>query len=539
MLSFAIFLGLSPAFLTAQAPPRGITVEPIRVQKKYALVIGNQSYPKSPLKNPVNDAAPMAKALRGLGFDVVVEKKDLNIREMRVEIDRFSASLQPGDLALFYYAGHGVQANEQNYLIPVDFDSVSEADLPYDAYPATQVRDKLEQSGARLRILILDACRNNPFRSKRDGVRGLSPMASSVEGTFIAYATADNGVADDNPKDNNGLFTKSLLNAMLTSGLNLKQVFEKAKEDVYNESQKRQRPYTYDGVIGQFFFGPVTIVNRPVVSSSDLTVQEEIAYWNGVDKSDSESLDLYLRQYPNGRYGDLARRNLVKMAATSTATPKNDKTLNQPPAGFTALFNGKDLSGWRGRQGDFDPRAEAAFAPAERTSKQAEWNRQRDQHWRVDETKHEIVADGQRINLATVKDYGDFELYVDWQVSRNADSGIYLRGYAQVQIWDPDGPSLALGSAKGSGGLFNNSPQNPGKWPLLKADNPVGQWNTLHIKMVGSQVWVWLNDSLVVDGQVLENFFDRNTPLLSKGPIELQGWRGAVRFRNIYIRELQ
>jgi len=253
-LSFAIGLSLSPAFLAAQPPPRNLTLEPIRVQKKLALVIGNQSYPKSPLKNPVNDATAMARALRELGFDEVVEKPELTLRQMRVAIDHFSASLQQGDLALFYYAGHGVQANEQNYLIPIDFSGNSEADLPYDAYPAAQVRDKLEQSGARLRILILDACRNNPFRSKRDGVRGLSAMGSSVEGTYIAYATADNGVADDNPTEGNGLFTKALLTALRTPGLDLKQIFEATKQEVYLTSQKTQRPFTYDGVIGQFYF---------------------------------------------------------------------------------------------------------------------------------------------------------------------------------------------------------------------------------------------------------------------------------------------
>jgi len=529
----------------AQQPQRDLTLEPIRVQKKLALVIGNQSYPKSPLKNPVNDAAAIAKVLNDMKFDTVVEKKDLTMRQMRLEIDRFASSLQPGDLALFYYAGHGVQANEQNYLIPVDFDSVSEADLPYDAYSASQVRDKLERSGARLRIIILDACRNNPFRSQRDGTRGLSPMASSVEGTFIAYATADNGVADDNPSDKNGLFTKSLLNAMLTSGLDLKQIFEKAKESVYLESQRKQRPYTYDGVIGQFFFGPVTMVNTtvngPVGSSPDLNTQEEIAYWNGVDKSDRESLELYLRRYPSGRYADLARRNLARMRPTSTtvAEDKADQGNKQPPAGFTALFNGKDFSGWRGRQSDFDPRVEASLTPTERANRQAGWNQQRDRHWRVDAARNEIVTDGQRINMATTKDYGDFELYVDWLVSRNADSAVYLRGYPQVQIWDPDGVGLPEGATRGSGGLFNNRLQSPGRWPLVRADNPVGQWNTFHIKMVGSQVSVWLNDSLVVDQQVLGNYFDRNTPILSRGPIELQGWRGAVRFRNIFIRELR
>jgi formylglycine-generating enzyme required for sulfatase activity len=331
-LSFAIGLCLSPAFLAAQPPRRDLGLDPIRVQKKLALIVGNQSYPKSPLKNPLNDAAAMAKALRGLGFDEVVEKTDLTMRQMRVEIDRFSASLHPGDLALFYYSGHGVQANEQNYLIPVDFAGTSEADLPYDAYPAAQVRDKLEQSGARLRILILDACRNNPFRSKRDGVRGLSAMASYVEGTYIAYATADNGVADDNPAEGNGLFTKLLLTALRTPGLDLKQIFEKTKQDVYVASQKTQRPFTYDGVIGQFYFtAPVTVVvNSPAVSSSDLAAQEEIAFWNGVDKSDAESLQLYLKRYGTGRYAALAQRYLAKMEPSSASVPAG------PPAGGVA-----------------------------------------------------------------------------------------------------------------------------------------------------------------------------------------------------------
>ena len=321
VLSFAIGLGLSPAFLAAQPPPRNLILEPIRVQKKLALIIGNQSYPKSPLKNPVNDAAAMVKALRGLGFDEVVEKTDLTMRQMRVEIDRFSATLQPGDLALFYYAGHGVQANEQNYLIPIDFAGSSEADLPYEAYPAAQVRDKLEQSRARLRILILDACRNNPFRSKRDGVRGLSPMGSSVEGTYIAYATSDNGVADDNPTEGNGLFTKLLLTALRTPGLDLKQVFEKTKQDVYVASQKTQRPFTYDGVIGQFYFSaPVAIVeNSPAASSSDIAAQEEIAFWNSIDKSDAESLQLYLKQYGNGRFAAIAQRYLARVGPSRAA----------------------------------------------------------------------------------------------------------------------------------------------------------------------------------------------------------------------------
>ena len=295
---------------TATAQPRGS----IRVQQKLALVIGNGAYPGNVLKNPVNDAAAVARTLRALGFDEVVEKRDLNRKQMRQEIDKFVARINKGDLAWVYYAGHGVQANERNYLIPVDFNG-DEADLDYEAYPADQLRDKLERSGARLRILVLDACRNNPFRgSKRDGTRGLVHMDSAVEGTFIAFATADNNVADDNAGEANGLFTKHLLSALNTPGLDLKQVFERTKEAVYTASDRRQRPYTYDGVIGQYYFNaPVTVVNNSV--TVDFSAQEEIGFWNGVDRTDAESLELYLKRYPEGRYVSLARRNLERLRA--------------------------------------------------------------------------------------------------------------------------------------------------------------------------------------------------------------------------------
>jgi hypothetical protein len=291
------------------------TANEIRVQQKLALVIGNGAYLGNALKNPTNDAAAMARALRALGFDDVTEKRDLNRREMRQEIDKFVAKINKGDMAWVYYAGHGVQANERNYLIPVDFTG-DESDLDYDAYPADQLRDKLERSGARLRILILDACRNNPFRgSKRDGTRGLVHMDSSVEGTYIAFATADNSLAEDNPGETNGLFTKHLLAALTTPGMDLKQAFERTKEAVYAASDHHQRPYTYDGVVGQYFFNaPVTIVNS-APPSADLSAQQELAFWNSVDRNDAESLELYLRRYPDGSFVSLAKRNLERLRA--------------------------------------------------------------------------------------------------------------------------------------------------------------------------------------------------------------------------------
>jgi 3-keto-disaccharide hydrolase len=213
-----------------------------------------------------------------------------------------------------------------------------------------------------------------------------------------------------------------------------------------------------------------------------------------------------------------------------------------PPKGFTALFNGKDLTGWRGRQPNYNPVEEAKLTPEARAEKQAQWNTERDAHWTVDTAKGEIVSDGKSPHLATVKDYGDFEFHVDWlMVSPNGDSGIYLRGVPQVQIWDPANPrEVNNGAAKGSGALWNNKPDNPGKFPLVKADNPVGQWNNLKIRMIGDKVWIWLNDKLTVDGQVLDNFFDKTgaTPIPARGPIELQTHNSEMRFRNIYVREV-
>ena len=214
--------------------------------------------------------------------------------------------------------------------------------------------------------------------------------------------------------------------------------------------------------------------------------------------------------------------------------------MNKPPAGFTALFNGKDLSGWRGRQPDYNPATEKALSPEDLAAKQAQWNAARDLHWKADADKGEIVSDGQSPHLATIKDYGDFEVYVDWlMVNHNGDSGIYLRGYPQVQIWDPENPrEVNNGAPKGSGALWNDNPDNPGKWPLVKADKPVGEWNTFRVKMIGTRVWIWFNGQPTVDGAVLDNYFNRTAPIVTAGPICLQTHGSEIRFRNIYVREI-
>lgn len=223
----------------------------------------------------------------------------------------------------------------------------------------------------------------------------------------------------------------------------------------------------------------------------------------------------------------------------------------QPPAGFTALFNGKDLTGWRG--GDtFDHRALLALSDADRAAKIAGWTKSMTElkdgkpHWRAEGDV--LVNDGEGKYATTEKDYGDFELRLDYKIAKGADSGVYLRGVPQVQIWDTAIPDTKdIGYAKGSGGLWNNTKGTPGREPLVKADNPVGEWNNLRVIMVGSRVSVWLNSKLVVDHAVLENVYYNKAnkvkpeswlPVPTHGPIQLQTHGGATHWRNIFIREI-
>jgi hypothetical protein len=206
-----------------------------------------------------------------------------------------------------------------------------------------------------------------------------------------------------------------------------------------------------------------------------------------------------------------------------------------PPAGFANLFNGRDLSGWRGRP-QLAPGKETTWSSERREAEQARWNDDLKAHWRIEDG--EIVNDGGGVYLTTLEDHGDFELLLDYRTVAKADSGIYLRGCPQVQIWDTteEGGKWAHGADKGSGSLWNN--QRHPRFPLQVADRPFGAWNTLRIVMVGSRVSVWMNDLLVVDHTVLENYFDRDRPIPPSGPIQFQTHGGEIRFRNVHLRAI-
>jgi hypothetical protein len=205
----------------------------------------------------------------------------------------------------------------------------------------------------------------------------------------------------------------------------------------------------------------------------------------------------------------------------------------EPPDGFRALFNGENLDGWHGDNPHDTVKAPEGKRDRAIKAQQREFLK----HWSVD--NGELVNDGHGPYCTTDEELGDIELLVDYKTVPKADSGIYLRGTPQVQIWDTteEGGKWNINADKGSGGLFNNSKGAPGQLPLVHADKPFGEWNHFRIIQVGSRTTVYLNNKLVVDNAIMENYWDRDRPLPAKGPIHLQTHGGEIRWRNIYVRE--
>jgi HEAT repeat protein len=241
-----------------------------------------------------------------------------------------------------------------------------------------------------------------------------------------------------------------------------------------------------------------------------------------------------------GLFGATVRPVLEKCmailsGAESDYTRENIKTwLAQMPAteGFVPMFNGKDLSGWQGLVEN--PIARAAMTPDVLAAKQKEADAKLPLNWTVVNGEIRFTGTGYE-NLCSIKDYADFEMWVDWRISKNGDSGIYLRGTPQVQIWDTT--RVDVGANVGSGGLYNNK-NNPSK-PLKLMDNAIGDWNTFFIRMIGEKVTVYLNGELVVDNVTLENYWDRKLPIFPVGPIELQAHGTDLAFRDVYVREIK
>jgi hypothetical protein len=317
-------------------------------EARTALIIGNSGYRENALKNPVNDARAMAKTLRDLGFTVMLHE-NASKKTMETAVIDFGRKLADGGVGFFYYAGHGVQVRGHNYLVPVDAEIESEAMTRVAAVDVDLLLEQMAEAKNRVNIVILDACRNNPFeRRLRGASRGLAAV-DAARGTLVAYATAPGSTAADGD-GLNGLYTEELLQALRVPGLKVEEVFKRVRVNVTERSKGAQTPWESSSLTGDLVVNvTVNVTTAALPPTPAPSADREALFWSSIkDGNDPAAFDAYLRQYPDGTFAALARQRLasLKEAAKTGTTTRFDGTWNvtiQCPAheaasGYTMRF---------------------------------------------------------------------------------------------------------------------------------------------------------------------------------------------------------
>ncbi|MES2879633.1 MAG: caspase family protein [Pseudomonadota bacterium] len=293
-------------------------------EPRLALLIGNSSYKASPLANPVNDVRLMEGALKESGF-TVIKAENASIREMRRLVRDFGDRLKAsGGVGLFYFAGHGVQVRGENFLISTDSDIRNEDEVADDSLNANVILEKMQSAGNRVNLIVLDACRNNPFSVKsRSATSGLANM-SAPSGSLVAYSTAPGSVASDG-KGRNGLYTEHLAKVIRQPGLPVEEVFKQVRAAVRRESNNQQTPWENTALEGQFFFkapvqvaGPAPAMVAPRPEGPD-PVALEMSLWDNVKTATTAGeLQAYLNRYPSGFFADVAKARMAAMGSLAS-----------------------------------------------------------------------------------------------------------------------------------------------------------------------------------------------------------------------------
>jgi hypothetical protein len=322
LILILISLALIPLDLHSQLSD---TIQP---QRKTALVIGNGNYLTSILSNPENDAKAISEVLKKLGFEVF-EYENLTQSQMKKAIDDFGLKLKNNDAGLFFYAGHGIQSKGYNYLIPVDANLKSEAQVEYDCVEADRVLAFMEESGAKVKIMILDACRNNPFErswTRAASGRGLATM-NAPSGTLIGYATSPGSTASDG-SGKNGLYTSALLESIIIPGISISQMFQNVGRIVSQKSNNQQIPWISSSLTADFYFSKEEIFspgiqgNILVTELNKISAPAQIYKLNGetlnvkIIKISPEAVDYYLAGQENIICQEL-KSNLLKIVYAS------------------------------------------------------------------------------------------------------------------------------------------------------------------------------------------------------------------------------
>jgi uncharacterized caspase-like protein len=287
-------------------------------ERRLALVIGNGGYTVGPLDNPANDAALMAETLRLAGFEVT-HHVDLGYRDMQRAVVQFGRDLRGSGndtVGMVYYAGHAIQSDGENYLIPVDADIQDELDLRIATLDVSTLMTSLDKAGNRLNMVILDACRNNPFKSvSRSGSRGLAKI-DAASGTLLAFSTAPGRVAADGT-GRNSPYTAALAKAIRTPGLPVEQVFKRVRIDVMERTGEQQVPWESSSLTGDFMFlepAPVVAAPAPAPAPTEPDNSAEIQFWTSIAGQDDPALlRSYLEAYPNGLFVALAQQRIATL----------------------------------------------------------------------------------------------------------------------------------------------------------------------------------------------------------------------------------
>lgn len=299
-------------------PARGVAV----TEERVALVIGNAAYRENALDNPINDARLIASSLQRTGFRVTL-RENLDRPSLLVALREFGNLLNENTVAVLYYAGHGLQLRDRNYLIPVDAEIRSEDEIPVSGIDLSFILGRMAAARSRINIVILDACRNNPFAGKTvSAPSGLAQMDAPV-GTLLAFATAPGKLALDSGTGSaaNSLYASYLAKHLLTPGLPVESVFKRVREGVVRDTQRLQVPWESSSLQGEFAFVPGAAVTAGD-STRDQEAAGELAYWGSIQTSSrADEYRAYLRQYPEGRFASLAQTRIAAFAPSPASAP--------------------------------------------------------------------------------------------------------------------------------------------------------------------------------------------------------------------------
>jgi PQQ-dependent catabolism-associated CXXCW motif protein len=331
-------VAVPPAWGQGAVPEASLSISQGPSDRRVALVIGNGNYQGAiKLANPVNDARAMATKLKKLGFDVI-DVEDGTQKAMQRAIAQFSGKLGEGAISLFYYAGHGIQVNGRNYLMPIDADITTEQTVRLEAIDVDAVIEQMSMAKSRVNLVILDACRNNPFERRFRSVSGGLASIEAPTGTLIAYATSPGKVAADGEGSQNGLYTAELLAALDQQGAKVEDVFKRVRANVVAKSAGNQTPWESSSLTGDFFFtGPTTVVVAPAVSAPAPSAggDRELVLWTSVKDSKSPAmLQTYIDQFPQGTFAATARVMIDELKAAGGGATRSEVALIAP-TGFS------------------------------------------------------------------------------------------------------------------------------------------------------------------------------------------------------------